>query len=173
LRLDPDSRPTTSSPSPQYAYGCSELLFNPFRYWFTRGPLSKQIITFLFKSNLPVHYKFSSTGYIFSYYAIAIALPLSILNYVLLGVFPDIVDKAYLPSWNVLLAVWVVFTASAPIALSILRFRSGSAGLWEAFKTQFTWLPFFLVFFGGLSYHISTALMSHLIGYNMVCLHLF
>jgi hypothetical protein len=38
---------------------------------------------------------------------------------------------------------------------------------------QLTWVPFLLVFFGGLSYHIATALMSHLIGYNMVRSHLF
>jgi hypothetical protein len=138
------------------------------RYWPTQGPFSKQILRFLFKSNLPIHYKFTSTGYIFSYYAFGVAVPLTLLNYILVGLFSSDLDLAYMPSWNVLMAVWVVFTAAAPIALSILRFRSGQAGLWEAFRTQFTWFPFFLVFFGGLSYHIALALISHLVGYNMV-----
>jgi hypothetical protein len=120
----------------KYAYGCSELLFNPIRYWPIRGPFSKQILRYFFKSDIPLHNKFSASGYMFSYYAIAVGLPLTLLNYILLGLFREDLDKAYMPSWDVILGVWVVFTAASPIALSILRFRTGTAGLLEAFLTQ-------------------------------------
>lgn len=32
---------------PRYAYGCNELIFNPFIKWFTRGPFTKLFRTFL------------------------------------------------------------------------------------------------------------------------------
>jgi hypothetical protein len=198
----------------KYAYGCSELVFNPcvfhlqplypaaelsadpllltsrsIRYWPTRGPFTKQILRFLCLSKLPVHYKFSSMGYIFSYYAIACAIPMTILNYVIIGLYDEDITGSYLPSWNALVALWVVFSAASPLAYAILKYRCGKAGLLEAIWqqvrppkiaasrpltdiflaiSQIIWLPFFLVFFGGLSYHISLALMSHLVGYNMV-----
>jgi hypothetical protein len=106
------------------------------RYWPTQGPFSKQILRFLFKSNLPIHYKFTSTGYIFSYYALALAVPLSIPNFVLVGIFGDLLDNVYLPSWNVMVAIWVVFAGGAPIAFAVLRYRSGSESLLTSFKDQ-------------------------------------
>lgn len=42
----------------KYAYGCSELLFNPFVKWFRRGPINVKIHRFLW-SGAPLHYKIS------------------------------------------------------------------------------------------------------------------
>jgi hypothetical protein len=39
-------------------------------------------------------------------------------------------------------------------------------GLGEALLLYMKWVPFFIVFFGGMSYHVSTALLAHLFGYN-------
>jgi len=39
-------------------------------------------------------------------------------------------------------------------------------GLGEALLLYMKWVPFFVVFFGGMSYHVSTALLAHLFGYN-------
>ena len=52
----------------KYAYGCSELLFNPFVQWWRKGPISHQIHRFLW-SGAPVHYKISMMAYMFSYCA--------------------------------------------------------------------------------------------------------
>jgi hypothetical protein len=70
----------------KYAYGCSEIIFNPIRYWPTRSPLTKLFRTFL-ASNIPPHAKYGIMGYIFSYYAISLACTASLANYVLIGVF--------------------------------------------------------------------------------------
>lgn len=53
----------------KYAYGCSELIFHPIRYWPTKGPFTDQILSFLVYSDLPIHYKFSAWSYTMSYYA--------------------------------------------------------------------------------------------------------
>ena len=50
----------------KYAYGCSELLFNPIVQWWRRGPINKQIHKFMW-SSAPMHYKISMMAYMFSY----------------------------------------------------------------------------------------------------------
>lgn len=106
------------------------------RYWPTRGPFTKQILRFLCLSKLPVHYKFSSMAYIFSYYAIACAIPLTLMNYALVGLFEENITNAYLPSWNVLVSLWIVFSVASPFAYAVLRYRVGKAGLLEALWQQ-------------------------------------
>jgi cellulose synthase/poly-beta-1,6-N-acetylglucosamine synthase-like glycosyltransferase len=68
----------------KYAWGCSELIFHPMRHWLFRGPFTPLFRQYLW-SNIPIHCKISVLGYIFSYYAIACAWPLTVLNYVLIG----------------------------------------------------------------------------------------
>lgn len=86
----------------KYSYGCSyvffpfvklwyerlmgsEIIFNPMRYWFTRGgPFTKLFRTFLW-SPIPAHAKWSIMAYTFSYYALALSWSLSLLNFALIG----------------------------------------------------------------------------------------
>lgn len=42
----------------KYAFGCSELLFHPLKYWFTRGPFTKLFRDFM-KSPIPLCSKFT------------------------------------------------------------------------------------------------------------------
>lgn len=74
--------------SPSDAYGCSEMLFNPFSKWFSRGPINKLFRLFIW-SHIPIHSKISTLAYISSYYAIACAFPLSSLNWILMGLFRE------------------------------------------------------------------------------------
>ena len=46
--------------------GCNELIFNPIIEWWRKGPINKQLHTFMW-SAAPVHYKVSMTSYMFSY----------------------------------------------------------------------------------------------------------
>ena len=50
----------------KYSYGCSELLFNPFSKWLTKGPINISIHRFIWCS-APLHYKLSILAYMFSY----------------------------------------------------------------------------------------------------------
>ncbi|GAA5948186.1 hypothetical protein JCM10213_007061 [Rhodosporidiobolus nylandii] len=151
----------------KYAYGVSELLFHPLRYWPTRGPFTPMARHFFWESNLPLHYKFSSWAYMMSYYGISVAMPLSIAGYILYGLFIPSLDTAYMPSWNVNVALFVVFGCASAFAFAILRYRAGQADLQTALWEQLKWTPFNTMFFLGLSYHVMTALLSHLIGYDM------
>lgn len=150
----------------KYAYGCNELIFNPLVKWWRLGPISKQLRVFLW-SGAPVHYKVSMMSYMFSYYGIAAGATLSLLNYFLLGFAVD-VDGWYFHSFEIWLACMVVFPASGNVAFSLLEYRLGHRNLFGAFLENFTWVPFFFVFFGGLSIHISQAILAHLFSYNII-----
>lgn len=61
-----------------------ELIFHPFRRWVTKGPITPLFRQFVY-SDIPLHSKFTISGYIFSYYAIACAWGLTIMNYFVQG----------------------------------------------------------------------------------------
>jgi hypothetical protein len=63
----------------------SEIIFNPIIQWPRRGPLTKLFLRFLWSPISPQS-KFCILGYLFSYYAIALAWFVTILNFALVGV---------------------------------------------------------------------------------------
>ncbi|KNZ75935.1 hypothetical protein J132_00949 [Termitomyces sp. J132] len=167
----------------KYAYGCSELLFNPFVQWFRRGPIAHQIHKFMW-SSAPMHYKIAMMAYMFSYYGIAVSITISIINYVLLG-FQFGVDRFYMHSFEIWLATTVVFFGSGTVGYSILQYRLGLKQLIPAFLENCMWIPFLCVlsistsscacvyvmrsffFFGGLSIPLSQAILAHMFSYNI------
>ncbi|KAI0086871.1 glycosyl transferase family group 2-domain-containing protein [Irpex rosettiformis] len=149
----------------KYAYGCNELIFNPIIEWWRKGPINKQLHTFLW-SAAPVHYKVSMTSYMFSYYGIAAGFALSLMNYLLLGWSAE-VDGYYLHSFEVWLACMAVFPVLGNLGFTLLEYRLGQRSLWDSLVENLTWVPFFFFFFGGLSIHLSQALLAHLFSYNI------
>lgn len=124
----------------KYAYGCNELIFNPMIQWWRRGPINKQLHVFMW-SNAPVHYKISMLSYMFSYYGIAVAVSLSLLNYLLLGFAIDI-DGFYMHSFEIWLACTVVFPCAGNIGYTLLEYRLGTRSLIDSLIENLTWVPF-------------------------------
>ncbi|PCH34589.1 hypothetical protein WOLCODRAFT_106236 [Wolfiporia cocos MD-104 SS10] len=149
----------------KYSYGCNELIFNPLKDWWRLGPITKQLRIFIW-SDAPVHYKISMMSYMFSYYGIAASALLSILNYLLLG-WNLTVDGFYEHSFEIWLACTVVFPGSGNLGFTLLEYRLGQRSLLDALLENCTWIPFFFFFFGGLSIHLSQALLAHLFSYNI------
>ncbi|CAD0058106.1 unnamed protein product, partial [Aureobasidium pullulans] len=133
----------------KYAYGCSELIFHPFRYWLTRGPFTKLFRTFVM-SGMLLPSKLTILSYIGTYYAIGSAWLFTLINYFI-----------------VYLSIIVVFTALGNVSLAILRYRIGEQSLVHALITNFKWAPLMIMFMGGLSLHVSQALLSHLFSVDM------
>lgn len=50
----------------KYAYGCSELLFQPLKRWFTKGPVTPLFNRFVYADGIPLHSKISVLAYISS-----------------------------------------------------------------------------------------------------------
>jgi len=149
----------------KYAYGCNELIFNPLIHWWRLGPINKQLRVFIW-SDAPVHYKVGMMSYMFSYYGIAAGFILSVVNYFILGLALS-VDNYYLHSFEVWLACTFVFPGLGNVGFTLLEYRLGLRSLFDALGENLTWIPFFFFFFGGISIHLSEALLAHLFSYNI------
>ncbi|KAH0835762.1 glycosyl transferase family group 2-domain-containing protein [Lanmaoa asiatica] len=176
----------------KYSYGCNELIFNPLIEWWRKGPIAKQLRIFVW-SAAPVHYKFTMMACevsAISLHGIAAAAILSLVNYLLLG-FQFQVDGFFLHSFEVWLACTVVFPGLGNLGFTLLEYRLGQRSLMSSLTENLKWVPFLCVlstpprisslfsfqsiilphssffFFGGLSIHLSQALLAHLFSYNI------
>ncbi len=150
----------------KYAYGCSELIFQPFKYWIRRGPFTKLFIRFI-SSSMPFPSKVTILGYIGTYYAIGSAWLLTLANYFLTGWFNGHLDHFYLDSFKVYFAIIVVFTGLGNVSLAVLRYRTGEKSFFGALIENFSWVPLLTTFLGGISLHVSQAILSHLFSVDM------
>lgn len=91
--------------------------------WIFKGPVTRMFLRYLW-SNIPVTSKVTTIAYIFTYYAIASGLLLTTVNYVMIGLFPDIVDHYYLPSWGIWLSLVIVFNVCSSLSFAMLRHKS-------------------------------------------------
>ncbi|KAF2709488.1 hypothetical protein K504DRAFT_455200 [Pleomassaria siparia CBS 279.74] len=144
----------------KYAYGCNELVFHPLIKWFTKGPLTPLFWKFL-RSPIKVTSKITILAYIGTYYAIASAIPLTLANYVLVGLIGDDIDQFYITSWKIFVGMAVVFNVLSPLAYAMLRHRLGQKTFFWSLVETAKWMPFFLLFFGGISFHLLKAISCH------------
>lgn len=145
----------------RYAYGCNELVFNPIHTWLWRTPFTP-LFRRLLLSNMQLSSKVTILGYIATYYALAFGLPLTLLNYFLIGWNNGYIDKFYIDSWKIFVALLVVFSGLGNFCLAVLRYRLGEKSLISALIENFKWMPMFAIFFGGISFHLFLALAAHM-----------
>lgn len=150
----------------KYAYGCNELVFNPIYKWPYKGPFTRLFMRFIF-SNIKVTSKITILGYIGTYYAIASAVPLTLVNYLVVGWFQHQVDQFYMTSWQIFVGMAVVFNILSPLGFAMLRHRLGQKTFFNSLFETMKWTPMFLLFFGGLSLHLLKAIVCHFFGINM------
>ncbi|GAA5859429.1 hypothetical protein JCM8547_006817, partial [Rhodosporidiobolus lusitaniae] len=150
----------------KYAFGCSEMVFNPLKTWYKKGPFSPLYQRYL-KGDTPLPTKVSASAYVASYWAIACAPPLTLANYICDGWFGSELSAAFMPNFKVWIAVMVVFSAGGTIATMFSRYRSQAATLRVAvFEGLFNIIPA-VIFFSGIAFHVLTALLAHITSYNM------
>ncbi|KAF1811332.1 hypothetical protein P152DRAFT_515290 [Eremomyces bilateralis CBS 781.70] len=150
----------------KYAYGCNELVFNPLLKWPIKGPFTRLFLRFMF-SNIKITSKITILAYIGTYYAIASAIPLTLANYLIVGWFGDNVDQFYITSWKIFVGMAVIFNVVSPLAYAMLRHRLGQKTFFMSLLETMKWTPMFLLFFGGLSYHLLKAIACHFFSIRM------
>ncbi|KAK3392052.1 glycosyl transferase family group 2-domain-containing protein [Sordaria brevicollis] len=151
----------------KYAYGCNELLFHPLRFWVVRGPFTPLFRKFL-GSSIALPKKLTICAYIGTYYAIGAAWSLSLMNYFLTGWYEGFYDKYYLDSFAIYCSIIVVFTALGNLSLAILRYRTNKQTLIGGLIDNLKWIPMFTIFLGGISIHITQAILCHFFEIDMV-----
>ena len=150
----------------KYAYGCNELIFHPMRYWFVRGPFTPLFRKFI-GSNMPLPSKITIMAYVGTYYAIGSAWILTLANYFLVGWYNGHLDHYYVDSFKIYFAIIIVFNALGNIALAVLRYRLDEADILKALWTNFKWIFMLTIFLGGISLHVSQALLCHMFSIDM------
>lgn len=150
----------------KYAYGCSELIFHPLKYWPRKGPFTPLFRMFI-GSNMPLPSKLTIMAYVGTYYAIGCAWILTIANYFLTGWFNGILDRYYVDSFKIYFAIIIVFSGMGNFALAILRIRCGEQDMVSAFWGNFKWVILLCIYLGGISLHVSWAIISHLLKINI------
>ena len=150
----------------KYAYGCSELIFQPFRRWLTHGPVTPLFRKFIM-SNMSLMAKITIMSYIGTYYAIGSAWILTVANYFLIGWFNGYLDHYYVDSFKIYFSIVIVFQALGTVSLAILRYRTEGRSLIGAFFENLTWLPLLTIFLGGVSVHVSQAIACHMLSIDM------
>ncbi|KAH5684999.1 hypothetical protein HBI21_004830 [Parastagonospora nodorum] len=150
----------------KYAYGCNELIFNPLKDWLRRGPFTRLFMVFL-TSNMPFPSKITIMAYIGTYYAIGSAWIFTILNYFLIGFFNGWLDHYYIDSFKVYVAIVFIFTLVGNISLGVLRYRVEDRDLFQTLGENLKWIPMLTIFLGGISLHISQALLAHFFSIDM------
>ncbi|KAH8792070.1 glycosyl transferase family group 2-domain-containing protein [Hyaloscypha finlandica] len=150
----------------KYAYGCNELLFYPLRKWIYKGPFTPLFRKFLF-SNIRFTSKITIVSYIGTYYAIGAAWIMTTANYFAIGWFNGYLDKYYVDSWKVWFSIIIVFNGLGNIALAVMRYRIGERSLLYALFENFKWTFMLAIFLGGLSLHVSQALLAHMFEVDM------
>ena len=151
----------------KYAYGVSELCFNPIRYWITRSPFTPLFRQFLSSKRITGFSKFTMVAYMASYYAIASMWFLAVVNYFLLGWFSVEVTQLYQTSFKILISTLMVFDVAVPFANAIYRYRTRQAPLFFAIYENFKYIMLLCIFFGGISIHVTQSVVWHLLGLQM------
>jgi hypothetical protein len=150
----------------KYAYGCNELIFHPLCDWFRKGPFTALFRKFIF-SNMPLPSKVTILAYVGTYYALGSCWILTVLNYFVVGWLYGYQDNYYIDSFKILVALVAVFTVLGNIALAVLRYRIGSKPLLASLFENIKWVPLLFIFLGGVSLHVSQALLSHMFSIDM------
>jgi len=116
---------------------------------------------------MPLASKLTIIAYIGTYYALGSAWIFTFANYFLTGWFNGWLDHYYLESFKVYFSIIVVFTASGNLSLAIFRYRIKEGSLLDNLWENLKWIPLLVIFLGGVSLHVSQALLSHFFGINM------
>ncbi|BFZ56764.1 hypothetical protein PYCC9005_003812 [Savitreella phatthalungensis] len=145
----------------KYAYGVSELVFHPIKYWPTRGPFTPLFRRYV-RSNIPLSSKFTTLAYMGSYYAIGSQWILAILNFFLVSWYNVKLTRLYQSAFQVIIAVLVLFDVAVPFANAVHNWRRGASPV-SAIVDNYKNIAVLSIFFGGLSLHVSQALVWHLL----------
>lgn len=150
----------------KYAFGACEILFNPFVRWY-KGPFTSLFWRFMWSRNVRTAGKLSMLSYLFSYFALGVSLPLTVLMTVVQGLFWPTLDTSFKPIFDTWISVIVVFNLAGAIGLVTVRARAGHStllqSLWEGMKH----LPAIVVFFSGITYHVAASILAYFFSVRM------
>lgn len=150
----------------KYAFGVSELTFNPVTKWVKAGPFTPLFRNFL-SSNMDMSAKCSSLFYMGTYFGIGLNWLMCLINYFLIGWFPMMVRQYYVDCLQILIAVTVIFSLKDAFVGPFVRYRLKEVALGRGLLDSLKYFILVSLFFQGISMHVSKCLIWHLCGVKM------
>lgn len=85
----------------------------------------------------------------------------------MVGWYNDNLDQFYMSSWKIFVGMAVIFNVLSPLAFAMLRHRLGQKVFFWSLVETVKWTPMFVLFFGGISLHLTTAILCHFLSIKM------
>jgi hypothetical protein len=150
----------------KYCYGMCEILFNPINMWLKHGCIGSPIIKYC-KSDIEITSKIGIIAYLFTYIAISIGLPIAYFNYFLYGWLYNYIDTNILPLY-IIIQVSLLFSGFGTLANSIFKARVLRKDAINVLWYNILQTPFYMLFFGSLSYHFNHIIFKYFVGYDKI-----
>jgi hypothetical protein len=156
----------------KFAYGACELVFNRFNEWFTKGPINKNYTDYLKSKHIKWYHKVSMSMYMSSFFAMASAFPLAILEGVCAIVKPDIHDKYMVRTFDIMLTCTFIFGIISSFGNIALLWRKnslqGKNNILRIIWNEIKWVPLISIFFNSILFHMTTAAFTYFFDLKIV-----
>jgi hypothetical protein len=156
----------------KFAYGACELVFNRFNEWFTKGPINRNYIDYLHSKHIKWYQKVSMSMYMSSFFAMASAFPLAMLEGVCAIVKPDIHDKYMVRTFDIMLTCTFIFGLISTFGNIILQWRreslQGKNNIVKIAWNEIKWVPFISLFFNSILFHMTCASFTYFFNLKVV-----
>jgi cellulose synthase/poly-beta-1,6-N-acetylglucosamine synthase-like glycosyltransferase len=150
----------------KFAYGASEVMFQPVGQWCKKGILTQGIKVFFSSDNVPWTSKIGIISYLMTYFSIASAIPFAPLIYIIQH-FVEKWEMIFFHPVYALLFLVVLFTFFSPCTNWIIRRRCYPQDTGSSLCHELLLGGFFAVFYSGISYSIFVGVVSHLFNLNI------
>ena len=144
----------------KYSYGAAEVMINPIKRWRKSGILGSALKEYLSADNIKWYSKYNCILYLGSYYALALAPLLTVINYFTFSYSADYRTKVS-SSLDITLSCVGIYSAGAPLYAAIMKWKLGISGFFRAIVIEFRQTLVLSIFFTGLSFHLFQVLMCH------------
>lgn len=152
----------------KFAYGASEIIFNPVREWCKKGILTKSFKNFMKSSNVPISSKIGILGYLTTYFSISS----SVIFTPIAGIL-----SCFVPYWELILFdpfyaymfLFVVYGIFNPLVNYKLKrqFPKKNEAEKQSLIREYICSFFFCVFYCSISFPLFFGLISHLFSINI------
>lgn len=147
----------------KFAYGASEIMFNPIKNWCCQTPFTKTFKNFILTKHIPLSSKIGILSYLLTYFSIASGVLISPIVATI---------SCYIEEWELIffdplyamLFLIIIFSFLAPISNVIVKKHLDVS---FSYHTEIFSGIFFFIFYSGVSWSIFVGIFCHLFCVNI------
>eukprot|EP01083_Nonionella_stella_P234673 825908_1 len=146
----------------KYSYGAAEICFNKIKDWPREGIFNQLLIGFM-KSSHPMSSKIATTAYLFTYFAMAVSLPLMISTTVLYR-YQDI---PLLHPFDIFVTAFSVYCMVGFTSAIIFYKKFTSESMIRIVYDEIKMTVVMTLFWSGIVYYVTFSICSYLFNSNV------